>query len=231
MNPPSPKPAHQHERETVEQKEELPSRESKPYSYVMWVSCEDRMPTGDGRYLVISDGLVGIGYWFCDEDGPGLRHEANYRWPSKITHWMAIPQTPSQPTPAQSTPSSPLIQTFSQTPSFDELKSQVAALTEERDRFKAANNQSQTILKQALRELGDLRAQMLKKVSDAAVEGAKIAVDALATEVKGRRVEGWAYIFLGDHHFSIMPFGNHLADQKRATLIVYDEGAEVKEIK
>lgn len=72
----------------------LQAPESRPYSYVMWVSCEDRMPTGEGRYLILSGGNPGIGVWFCDEDGPGLRDERNYRWPSKVTHWMPIPESP-----------------------------------------------------------------------------------------------------------------------------------------
>lgn len=56
-----------------------------------WISCKDRMPDKDGRYLVCEPYSSSNGEWF------GVSSLRNGRWDNnQITHWQPITEPPNE---------------------------------------------------------------------------------------------------------------------------------------
>ena len=61
---------------------------------IAWVSCSDRLPEQDGRYLVWRVSITGgnvcviVGFW------AGVFHLGEYGHHDNVTHWMPLPAPP-----------------------------------------------------------------------------------------------------------------------------------------
>lgn len=62
-----------------------------------WISCADRMPTGNGKYLV-TDGIESCIAWCRKETGKFYDSDGwRYFIPlDNVTHWMELPKLPKK---------------------------------------------------------------------------------------------------------------------------------------